>query len=195
MQKRLTRSEVPVELTWDLTDIFGSVEEWESEFNAVAGMVDTVTKFKGRLGEGAKVLLDCLLAQEALQKRLAKVTAYASLNNSSDGTNPAFQAMAGKAGGLMASIQSQTSFIQSEALALPEGTLQKYLDEEPGLEPFRVTIERMIESKPHLLQPESEMILAALSEVLESPARIYERSRAADIPWEPVEDSKATRCP
>ncbi|MGE5579963.1 MAG: oligoendopeptidase F [Bacillota bacterium] len=195
MQKRLTRSEVPVELTWNLADIYGSVEEWEAEFNAVSGMVGTVTKFKGRLGEGAKVLLDCLLAQEALQKRLAKVTAYASLNNSSDGTNPAFQAMAGKAGGLMASIQSETSFIQSEALALPEGTLKKYLDEEPGLEPFRITIEKMIEDKPHLLQPESEMILAALSEVLNAPARIYERSRAADIPWEPVEDSKGNKLP
>lgn len=195
MQKRFTRSEVPVELTWNLADVFPSVEAWEAEFNAVAGMVDTVTKFKGKLGEGAKVLLDCFLAQEALQKRLSKVTAYASLNNSSDGTNPAFQAMSGRTAGLMARIHSETSFIQSEALALPEGVLKKYLAEEPGLEPFRITVEKMIEDKPHLLGPESEMILAALGEVLNAPARIYERSRSADIPWEPVEDSKGNKLP
>ena len=156
MQKRLTRSEVPVDLTWNLVDIFPSVEAWEAEFKAVEGMIATVTKFKGKLGEGPKVLLDCFLAQEALQKRLAKVSAYASLNNSSDGTDPAFQAMSGRAGSLQASIQSETSFIQSEALALPDGVLGKYLQEEPGLEPFRITIEKMIEAKPHQLQPESD---------------------------------------
>lgn len=195
MQKRFTRSEVPAPLTWNLTDIFPTYEAWEAEFNEVAAMVETVTKFRGRLGEGARVLLDCFLAYEALQKRLAKVSAYASLNNSSDGTNPQFQAMSGRAGGLMADIQAATSFIRSEALALPEGVLKRYLDEEPGLEPFRITVEKMIEDKPHQLQPESEMILAALSEVLNSPSRIYERSRAADIPWEPVEDGQGNKLP
>lgn len=195
MQKRLTRSEVPEELKWNLLDIFPSIEAWEADFKVVENMVATVTQFKGRLGEGPKMLLDCFLAQEALQKRLAKVAAYASLNNSSDGTDPAFQAMAGRAGSLQASIQSETSFIQSEALALPDGVLVKYLQDEPGLEPFRITIEKMIEAKPHQLQPESEMILAALGEVLNAPSRIYERSRAADIPWEPVEDSKGNKMP
>jgi oligoendopeptidase F len=195
MQKRLTRSEVPVELTWNLEDIFPSVEAWETEFNAVSGLVGTVTKFKGRLHEAAKVLLECLEAQEALQKRLVKVTSYASLNQSADGTSPANQAMAGRASSLGARIHAETSFIQSEALSLPEGTLQRYLAEEPGLEPFRLTIERMIEEKPHLLNPETEMVLAALGEVLNAPSMVYERSRVADLSFEPAVDGKGNRLP
>lgn len=195
MQKRFTRSEVPEELTWDLKDIFLSFEAWEAELNAVAGLVGTVTRYKGRLHGGAKVLLECLEAEEALLKRLAKVSAYASLNNSSDGTNPVNQAMAGRAGALGTRIRAETSFIQSEALALPQGTLEGYLKEEPDLEPFRITIEHWIEEKPHRLSPETEMVLAALGEVLNAPSMIYERSRAADIPFEPVEDSKANKLP
>jgi len=195
MQKRLTRSEVPVELTWNLEDIFPSVEAWETEFNAVSGLVGTVTKFKGRLHEAAKVLLECLEAQEALQKRLVKVTSYASLNQSADGTSPANQAMAGRASSLGARIHAETSFIQSEALSLSEGTLQRYLAEEPGLEPFRLTIERMIEEKPHLLNPETEMVLAALGEVLNAPSMVYERSRVADLSFEPAVDGKGNRLP
>lgn len=195
MQKRLMRSEVPEELTWNLSDIFPSYEAWETELNSVAGLTGTVSKYKGRFSEGPKVFLECLLANEALHKRLAKVTAYASLHNSSDGTNPAYQAMAGRAGALATRIRAETSFIQSEALALPDGTLERYLEEEPDLEPFRITIEKMIEGKPHRLSPESEMILAALGEVLESPSLVYGRSRAADIPWEPVEDSKSNKLP
>lgn len=138
MQERLTRSQVPVEETWNLDDIFPSVEAWEAEYNAVAGLIGSVTKYKGRLGEGPKILLECLNALEALQIRMAKVHAYASLNQSVDGTNPAYQAMAGRVASLAAQIQAETAFVQSEALSLPEGTLQKYLAEEPGLEPFQV---------------------------------------------------------
>ena len=73
MGKQLTRSEVPVEMTWNLDDIFPSVEAWEAELKAVSELVPTVTKYKGRLHEGPKVMLECFVAQENLQKRLAKV--------------------------------------------------------------------------------------------------------------------------
>lgn len=195
MARQLTRSEVPVEMTWNLADIFPSVEAWEEEMKAVADLIPTVTKYKGRLHEGPKVLLECLEAQEALQKRLVKVSSYASLNNSADGTSPANQAMAGKASALATRIRTETTFIESEVLSLPDGTMERYLKEEPGLEPFRLTIEELIESKPHRLHPETEMALAALGEVLNAPSMIYNRSRTADMTFEPVEDSKGVKHP
>jgi oligoendopeptidase F len=182
-------------MTWNLADIFPSVEAWEAEMKAVADLVPTVTKYKGRLHEGPKVLLECLKAQEALHKRLVKVSSYASLNNSADGTSPANQAMAGRASALATRIRAETSFVESEALSLPEGTLERYLEEEPGLEPFRLSIQKLIESKPHRLHPETEMALAALGEVLNAPAMIYGRSRTADMTFEPVEDSKGVKHP
>ncbi|NLA59860.1 MAG: oligoendopeptidase F [Firmicutes bacterium] len=195
MARQLTRSEVPVHMTWNLADIFPSVEAWEAEMKAVADLVPTVTKYKGRLHEGPKVLLECLKAQEALHKRLVKVSSYASLNNSADGTSPANQAMAGRASALATRIRAETSFVESEALSLPEGTLERYLEEEPGLEPFRLSIQKLIESKPHRLHPETEMALAALGKVLNAPAMIYGRSRTADMTFEPVEDSKGVKHP
>ncbi len=195
MRKRLTRSEVPVEMTWNLEDIFPSVEAWEAEFDAVAGLVGTVTRFKGRLHEGPQVLLECFQAREALQTRLGKVSAYASLNQSADGTSPENQAMAGRASGLGTRIRAATSFVQSEVLNLPDGTLERYLAEEPGLEPYRLTIEQMIENKQHRLHPETEMALAALGEVLGAPSTIYGRSRTTDMSFEPVEDSHGNRLP
>mgnify|MGYP000870030963 CR=1 FL=1 len=63
MQERLTRSQVPVEQTWNLDDIFPTVEAWEEEYDAVSELIGTVTKYKGRLGESAQTLLQCLNAQ------------------------------------------------------------------------------------------------------------------------------------
>ncbi|MBP8620308.1 MAG: oligoendopeptidase F [Firmicutes bacterium] len=195
MSKQILRSEVPLEETWRLEDIFPTKEDWEKELKEVENLIGTVAVFKGRLGEGPKVLLECLEAQENLLIRLAKVAAYGSLHLSSDGTNPQYQEMAGRVSALSTKIGAEMSFIRSEALSLPNGTLNRYLEEEPGLEPFRIMIEKMIESKPHRLHPETEASLAALGEVLSAPGTIYETSRTADMSFEPVADSKGNLFP
>lgn len=195
MKRRLLRSEVPVELTWNLEDIFPTVEAWEKEFNDVAGSIGSVTKYKGKLGQGAGVLLECLEAYEKLQERFMRISSYASLKFSADGTDPQNQAAASRVSSLGAQIFAETSFIRTESLALPEGTLQRYLEEEPGLEPFRRTIERMIAEKPHMLEPQTEMVLAALGEVLNAPSMIYARSKAGDMSFDPVVDGKGNQLP
>ncbi|MBS4053259.1 MAG: oligoendopeptidase F [Thermaerobacter sp.] len=189
MSKQLTRAEIREQETWNLNDIFSSVEEWEAEMAALPPLISAVTQYKGLLDRGALTLLDCLLAHEALQKRATKVFAYASLSISSDGTNPSFQVMASKAGAAMAHLQAQTSFVLSEALSLPAGRLEQYLEDEPALDPFRITIEKWLEKRPHMLSPETEMALAAFGQVLNAPAEVYETSRTADLAFDAVADS------
>jgi len=191
----MTRAEVLEQETWDIRDIFLSIEEWEAEMAALPPLVSAVTQYKGLLGESALVILACLLAQEALQKRATKVFAYASLSFSSDGTNPSYQTMASKAGAMMAHIQAQTSFVLSEALSLPAGRLEQYLESEASLAPFRNTIEKWIEKRPRMLSPEAEMVLAAFGQVLNAPAEVYETSRTADLSFDAVADSSGKLYP
>lgn len=188
MQKRLTRAEVPVELTWNLGDIFPTDEAWEKALSEVEAQIPTVTQYSGQLGQGAGRLLACLEALEALQAQMIRVASYAQLNFSADGTSPAHQANAARVGALGAKIQAETSFVRSEALALPEGTLERYLEEEPGLAPFRRQMARLLEEKPHVLNAQAEVVLAALSEVLGSPYLVYTRSKSSDMTFEPVRD-------
>ncbi|MHB8927403.1 MAG: oligoendopeptidase F [Bacillota bacterium] len=195
MQKRLTRAEVPVEETWDLADIFPTTGAWEAELAAVEKNIANVTKHQGKLSEGPGVLLACLTALEDLQKQFIKVMSYASLNLSSDGTSPANQVAAGRVAALAAKIQAATSFIRTESLALPDGTLERYLATEPGLASFRRTIERMLEEKPHVLNAQTEMALAALGEVLDAPSLIYNRSKSSDMTFEPITDSQGNQHP
>ncbi len=195
MKKRLTRAEVPVHLTWNLDDIFPNNEAWEAELAAVAADLPTVTQYKGRLGEGPAVLFDCIEAMEALQKRLGRVMVFANLKQSADGTDPANQVAMGRASALGSKVQAETSFIRSEALSLPEGTLERYLKEEPKLKEFERMITRMIADKPHMLHPETEVALASLGEVLSSPSLVYNRSKAADMTFEPIVDSQGVTYP
>ncbi len=181
MKKTLTRPEIPVEQTWDLTDLFASEGAWKSELEAIQNDIQTVTQYKGRLGESAKTLLDCLLANDALRERVTRVMTFASLRQSEDGTNPVNQANSGLVGSLMSTVSASTSFIHSEILELADKTVQAYIQEEKGLEEFRKTLTDLLETKPYRLSPDAEEMLAAFGEVLGAPYMIYERSKTSDM--------------
>ncbi len=195
MAKRLSRSEIPAELTWNLTDLFPDDSAWESELHAVAAEIGAITKFKGRFGEGASVLLKCFQSLEALYERFSRVGSYASLKLSTDGTSSDNQIMAGRVSALGAQMSSETSFVQTELLSLPDGTVEKYLEEEPALKKFRRMMEKTLKLKPHILNPQTEKTLAALGEVLEAPYTVYQRSKAADMSFEHVTDKDANQLP
>lgn len=189
MAKRLTRAEVPAEETWNLDDLFPSAEAWEAELAAVEAAIPGVTSYRGRLGDGAGVLLACLEAEEALWVRFTRVATYARLRLAEDGTAPANQAASGRVAALAARMGAELAFVESEILELPDGTVERYLAEEPGLEPFRRVLEDLLEEKPHRLSAETEAAIAALGEVLGAPYTIYQRAKSSDMEFEPFRDA------
>lgn len=195
MVKRLSRAEVPVEETWDLRDLFPSAQEWEAELGAVESAIPGVAAYKGRLGEGPGVLLACLEAQEALWVRLTRVATYASLGLSEDGTNPTNQGNSSRVGALAARMGAALEFVRSEILDLPDGTVESYLAEEPGLASFRRVLEDLLEEKPHRLSAETEAAIAALGEVLYAPYTIYQRAKSSDMEFDPFRDAGGRELP
>ena len=51
------RSEVAVENTWNLADIFPSDEAWFEEYEALKTLPEQIDAYRGRLGESAATLL------------------------------------------------------------------------------------------------------------------------------------------
>lgn len=181
MEKTLYRSEVPVEHTWDLRDLFESEELWKVELLSIEEDIPTVTQYKGKLGQDAKTLLDCLKARDALSERLARALTYANLNQSTDGSNPVNQENDAIVSSLYAKVSSSLSFIDSEILALSNEKLTTYIQDEKELQVFSKTLTDLMELKPHMLTPETEEVLAAFGEIHHSPYMIYQRSKTSDM--------------
>lgn len=195
MQRRLTRAEVPVAETWDLSDLFPTAAAWAAALAALDADLPQLARYRGRLGEGPAVLLDCLDAWEQLQVQLLRVFAYASLRQSEDGTDPDNQAAADRAGALQARFQAHAAAVRSEILALPAGTVAGWLAAEPALAPHRRLLERILAEQPYTLAPETEQALAALGEVLNAPRVIYNRAKLADMQFAPVPDRDGNPVP
>jgi oligoendopeptidase F len=194
-QKRLTRNEVPTDLTWNLDDLFSSEKEWETELEGIENEIATFDIFKGSLHKGSKVLLDCLIAQEQLSMKVVKAATYASLRQSTDGTDPNNQANSAKVSSIRTIMTATLSFIHSEILALADGTIEKYLQDEPELEAFRKNLLELLETKTHRLSPETEEALASLGEVQSAPYKTYDMAKLADMQFAPIYDVDGNELP
>ncbi len=189
------RSEVPVELTWRLEDIFATQADWDQELAAVEALVPEVEAFKGRLDEGAGTLLACLEARERLQERLDRLVSYASLRNSEEGTSHHNQGLVAQAGALAARVGAALSFIPSEITALADGVVERFLAAEPRLEVYRHYLHGLLVAKPHRFSAETETVLAALRRTLESAELIHNRAKISDMQFPPVVDHEGREIP
>lgn len=179
--KTLARKDVSVEETWDLSELFPCEKAWKKELDAIALDLEKLVEYKGSLGSSAINLLQCLLERDSLEERVARVMTYASLNQSADGTDPANQANEAIAASVYATVRSSVSFIDSEILALSEEKVGIFLEQESGLKDYTKMLSDLFEEKAHMLSPETEQVLAAYSEIHESPYMIYQRSKTSDM--------------
>jgi len=192
MHTRLARTEVPVESTWNLDDLFADEAAWEAEYQAVDDACLALDAYRGQLGRDAATLLSCLNAVESVQARLMRVGTFAHLRNAQDGTHPQYQAAMARVAALHARVGAGTSFVDSEILALPEGLLEPFMASEPGLAAFKVHLNDLLALRPHRLSADTERVLASLGEVLNAPYMIYSRSKSSDMQFAPFTDQAGT---
>ncbi|OPG15365.1 oligoendopeptidase F [Ferroacidibacillus organovorans] len=185
---RVKRSDVPLQETWDLTDLFESHAAWEAELDAIRAALPSVTKYHGQLAEGAEGLAACLEAREALQIRMNRVASYATFRLSTDSLEPNHQADTARVATLDTEFSTKTAFIQSEVLALPDGTVESWMAGDATLHAFRHTLRNWLEIRPYRLTAEVESALLGLSQTLSAPQRIYTLSKGADMRFDQALD-------
>jgi len=192
---RVTRESAPEELTWNLKDLYEDQAAWEAARVEIEEMLPALEAYRGRLGEGARTVAECLQAQESLHVKLVRVSTYARLQQAQDGTNSEYQANSARTGDLVSRVNSALAFIRSELLSLPDGVLERFLEEEPELGEFRRSLLELLRTKPYALSPDTEAALAALGEVLGSPYTVYQRSKLSDMTFAPVKDGAGAEKP
>ena len=192
LHARLKRSEVPIESTWDLSDLFIDEATWDAEVQALDAARLAIHQHQGRLSDSPQALLACLTAVEAVEARLMRVGAFAHLRNAQDGTHPPYQAAMACVSALQARVGASTSFVEAEILAVPGDLLHQFMAREPGLAAFKVDLDDLMALRPHRLNADTERTLASLGEVLNAPYMIYGRSKSGDMQFAPFTDAAGT---
>ena len=179
MPKELKRrEEVKEKLTWDLRGIFDSEEKYEKNLKEAKELAEEIRgEFKENL-DAAENINACLDKLRNLYKKLVLTGNYASLAVSVDQTNEENQKRQMKQGNISSEIESKMSFIESEIIQLDEEIIKKAMEES---EENRGYLKEILRGKEYVLSPSAEKLLAALSNTLEAPYKIYNQAKLADM--------------
>lgn len=185
-----TRSEIPVEFTWNLETIYPTDADWEADFQRLTSMLPQVASFKGRLAESGQGLLQALRTHDEAAQILGRLYVYAQMRQHQDTANSAYQALADRISTLANDFAAATAYMAPELLAIPEDRLQQLLREEPGLAVYRHYLDEIMRQRPHVLSAEMEALLAQAGEIAEAPERIYSLFTNADLKLPTVRDER-----
>lgn len=188
VKKLPARSEIPVEETWNLEDIFATDDDWNKEFDEVKALLPGVQAFKGKLGESPDLLYDALQYQDQLLSRLVKLYTYAHMRYDQDTTNSFYQSMDDKIKGLYSMAASALAYIVPELLEIEEQTLNNFLTEKEELKLYKHALEETNLQRPHVLSADQEALLAKASEVMDASSNTFGMLNNADLEFPTIQD-------
>lgn len=180
-RKLNTREEADARCKWAIEDLYKNDEDWKRDYELLKSRIPELTKFRGRLGESAEVLLSMQKLSDELNQLLEKVYVYANQRLHENTDNSTYQNLASQAQGLLVELSESLSFVEPELMELPDGIIETFLDENEELSVYRQYFENIIRQKKHVLPTEQEQLLAAMGEVAESPKDIFSMFNNADI--------------
>ena len=167
-----------------------SDEAWLEELASCSDIPAKVAAYKGRLGESAATLLEWFKLNDELDLKLGRLSSYSHLKADEDAAVAKYQDFQGKMMSLFVQVSSAAAFEEPELMSLSDETIEKFMQEEPGLAEYKRTLYRVSRMKEHVLSEAEEKIMAAAREVCGSPDRIGSTFRNADLKYPKVKDSK-----
>jgi oligoendopeptidase F len=185
----LTRQEIPVDETWDLSPIYPSDEAWEADLPRAREQIAAMARHRGQLGASAAALRDALDAAMALSQLSERIVVYAMLRRDEDQTDPAATARYERAMALSVEAGQALAFLRPEILAIPAETLERYV-QDPALAPYRHYLDDIIRYRPHTRSVEVEELLAQNAEIARAPSDAFAALDNADLDFGVVRDEE-----
>lgn len=172
------RKDVDQALTWDLSAIFKTEEEYNSTVKKAQELTTEIeSSYKGKLNSPG-VINQCLDKMKEVTQAITLTATYAHLAVSVEQANVENQARYMRLMNILSDLESRLSFVRSEIIEADERVIEKAIEESKENCNY---LKEIIRFKPHALHPEVEKAMAALSETLEAPRNIYNKAKLADM--------------
>ena len=182
----LSRGRVPIESTWGDTSVFATVEAWGTELEAVLADLPALAAFRGRLGEGASVLVEALHATDTLARRAGKVFVYALMGYAVETTDPAAVARFGRAQAADAQLSAATAFVEPEVLTVGRDRLSEWATAEPALVAYGHYFDDVFRRAENTRSSELEEVLGLVSDAFSGPFNAYSALVDSDVVFAPA---------
>ena len=195
INKIRTRTEIPMEDTWAIEDLYATDEAWEQELATLADDSTYLSAFAGKLGESAENLYNYLERMEQVNAKAELLANYCMRQSDVDTRVAKYQAMTGKFMNVVVSLNAACSYETPEVLAISDEKLEQFYAGEPKLERYRRYLTNARRRKAHILSPAEEKLLAAAGEMSSAPSDIYGNFGNADLTFPESVDANGKKHP
>ncbi|RLA34898.1 MAG: oligoendopeptidase F [Gammaproteobacteria bacterium] len=169
--------------TWDLDEIYPSVEAWEQARDEVMANFEAIEERRGTLGDSANDLYEALALVSDTSREAARVSAYSSLRADENLRITETQERRQLSQIMYSRLNEATAWMQPELLRVGEEVINAYLKEDPRLDRFAFQLDDSLRNAPHTLGDEAEETLAFFSQAFGAANNIYSVVANSDIPW------------
>ena len=189
------RSEIPVEDTWAIEDLYATDEIWEQELATVEADKEALAAFAGHLADSAQTLFDYLQRMEQTNEKAERLANYCMRKADEDTREAKYQAMSGQFMSVIVALGAACSFETPEIMAISDETLNSFYAACPELERYRRYLTDLRRLKEHVLSPEEEKLLASAGEMAQAPDTIYGYFADADMTFPDAVDAQGQKHP
>ncbi|MDP6555191.1 MAG: oligoendopeptidase F [Pirellulaceae bacterium] len=186
------RAKVKTADTWDLSSLFASDAAWEKSLKRFESQIDGYQAFRGKLGDSATSLANCLKFDSKLDRAGEKLGIYAFLKTTEDQANGTYQGMIGRFSSIATRASEAGSYIRPEIMAISAKTMKTFLVARP-LRPYRLLLERLLRQKPHTLSTKEERLLAMQGDMAQAASKAFRQLLDTDMKFDVIRNENGER--
>ncbi len=184
------RSEIPVEDTWAVEDLYQNDEAWEQELATLLEDQKILASFAGKLSDSGETLFAYLENMERVNAKAELLANYCMRKADVDTRDATYQAMVGKFMSVIVALGAAISFETPEIVSISDETLDGFYAACPKLERYRRYLTDERRHKDHILTPQEEKLLASAGEMAQTPDSVYGMFADADLTFPDALDAE-----
>ncbi len=193
-EKRIPkRSEVAEEFKWHINDIYATDADFEKALDDAAKYPDILAGYAGKLSQSSAALLEYMKLDDEITVIAEDLGNYSSRKSDEDTTVSLYSGYCDRVNALFVAIGSAAAFAVPEIISVSDEDMERYYKEQPGLEHYRLALDRIRSKRAHILSPEEERIAAMAGEMASSPETIFSMLDNADIKFPDAVDKDGNK--
>ena len=184
VQSLPNRKDVPQHLTWDMTALYATPEDFYADLDKAGKLADELTSESMLNLTDGHSIIRLLQTYEAYLTILSKAGTYAGAQSAVDMSDSELQIRARDFDSKVAQLNSQTAIVEQTLKQADELLIKQAMVDNDKYRPF---LSDLLAQKPYTLSLELETALISLSPVLDLPYQNYEQCKLADMSFDDFE--------
>jgi oligoendopeptidase F len=188
------RSEISASDTWDLTVLYPTADDWAADYARLQEQFPRYAEYKGKIGQSAADLRDCLEFDKELSLRVERLHHYASLRMSEDSSDAENLKRDGQLQNLLTKVAEASAYISPEIQAIDDATFATFLAD-PLLADWQIALRKIRRLRPHTLSEPEERLLALGASAIYGHHDTFSQLTNVDMKFGAVTDEKGVDRP